>query len=163
MGQQEQREVVNGSVTISVAVEGSGPLVVFVHGWPEISHSWRHQMAYFSAQGYTTAALDVRGYGDSSSPHPVADYTLMNLCGDAAAVIDSFDDGPAIVVGHDWGAPIAWNTARFHTDRVRAVAGLSVPYRPVGPVSPLEIWKAMFPDQGKFFYQAYFQHEGVAE
>ncbi|MCP3934457.1 MAG: alpha/beta hydrolase [Actinomycetia bacterium] len=163
MGEWQYQKVVNGDVTLNVVAQGSGPLVVFVHGWPELSYSWRHQMAYFAKRGYTAAALDVRGYGDSSAPFEVAEYTLRKICGDVAAVIDTFDSGPAIVVGHDWGAPIAWNTARFHTDRVKAVAGLSVPYHPVTPVSALALWKTMFTDEGKFFYQVYFLEEGVAE
>ncbi|MCP3853828.1 MAG: alpha/beta hydrolase [Actinomycetia bacterium] len=155
--------ITNGDVEINVVIEGEGPLIVCVHGWPELWYSWRHQMSYFAARGYTVAAIDVRGYGGSSCPHPVADYTLSAITSDVAAVIGALSDEPAIVLGHDWGAPIAWNTARFHPDVVRATAGLSVPYRPVGPVSALELWKTMFTDQGKFFYQVYFQDEGVAE
>ena len=76
-------------------------------------------------------------------------------------MIDELGGGEAIVFGHDWGAPIAWNTARLHPDKVRAVAGLSVPYTPVGPVSSLELWKERY--EGKFFYQLYIQQPGVVE
>lgn len=155
--------VPHGDVELNVAVQGAGPLILCIHGWPELWYSWRHQMDHFAAQGYTVAAMDVRGYGGSSKPNPVSDYTLSELCADAAAVIEHLSDGPAIVLGHDWGAPIAWNTARFHADKVRAVAGLSVPYVPVGPQSSLELWKAMYGDADKFFYQLYFLNEGVAE
>ncbi|MDJ0769342.1 MAG: alpha/beta hydrolase [Ilumatobacter sp.] len=153
--------VSNGDIEIRVASKGSGPLMLFVHGWPELWYSWRHQMEFFAGRGFTSAALDVRGYGGSSKPADIPSYRLTQLCGDVAAVIDDFADGPAIVVGHDWGAPIAWNTARLHPDRVRAVAGLSVPYVPVGPVSSLELWKELYAD--RFFYQTYFQEPGVAE
>lgn len=151
----------NGAVRLRVAVAGEGPLIVCVHGWPELWYSWRHQMRHFADEGFTVAAIDVRGYGGSSKPTDVAAYALTELCADTAAVIDQLGDGPAIVFGHDWGAPIAWNTARLHADRVRAVAGLSVPYIPVGETSTIELWKALYAD--RFFYQTYFQAPGVAE
>lgn len=156
-----------GDITIRSAVRGDGPqLIVCVHGWPELWYSWRHQLAHFGApgSGYTVAAIDVRGYGGSSAPHDIADYTLTKICGDVAAVIDDLGGGrPAIVLGHDWGAPIAWNTARLHPDRVRAVCGLSVPYFPITTDNPLDRWRELYTDQGRFFYQIYFQDEGVAE
>jgi pimeloyl-ACP methyl ester carboxylesterase len=151
---------------IAVRVQGEGPLIVCVHGWPELWYSWRHQLAEFGGPGggYRVAALDVRGYGDSSAPHAVAEYSLTKLAADVAAVIDQLsDDGSAILFGHDWGAPIVWNTARLHPERVRAVAGLSVPYIPITPGNPLDFWRATFTEQGRFFYQVYFEQEGVAE
>ncbi len=158
----EFTNVANGDITIRVATMGSGPLIVFVHGWPELWYSWRHQMTHVAERGYRAAAIDVRGYGGSSNPTDVEAYTIRELTGDVAAVIDALGDGePAIVVGHDWGAPIAWNTARLHPDRVRAVAGLSVPYLPLGPTSALEIFRQLYAD--RFFYQLYFQEPGRAE
>ncbi len=164
------RQSDHGDIDINVAVQGAGPLVVCVHGWPELWYSWRHQMSHFGGTatggpgGYTVAALDVRGYGGSSSPHPIEAYTLTEICADVAAVIDELGQGaPAIVLGHDWGAPIAWNTARLHPDKVRAVCGLSVPYFPTGPDNPLDRWRQLYTEQGKFFYQIYFQDEGVVE
>jgi pimeloyl-ACP methyl ester carboxylesterase len=152
--------VTNSDIEIRVAVAGDGPLVLFVHGWPELWYSWRHQMDHFSARGFTVAAMDVRGYGGSSKPTGVERYTLPELAGDAAAVIDSLG-GEAILVGHDWGAPICWQTARLHPDRVRAVAGLSVPYLVVGPDSMMDLWDLLYAD--RFFYMKYFQALGVAE
>lgn len=151
--------VSNGDIDIRVAVAGEGPLMLFVHGWPELWYSWRHQMEHF-ADRYTVAAMDVRGYGGSSKPDEIERYSLLELAGDAAAVIDAMG-GSAIVVGHDWGAPIAWQTARVHADKVSAVAGLSVPYLPVGPDSPMDLWDVLYAD--KFFYMKYFQAPGVAE
>jgi len=149
-------QVQNGDISLRVAVQGQGPLIVCVHGWPELWYSWRHQMQYFADQGFMVAALDVRGYGGSSKPTEIAAYTLQELTADVAAVIDALGDGPAIVFGHDWGAPIAWNTARLHPASVRSVAGLSVPYFPVGPEDSLANWRKQYTDQGKFFYQVYF-------
>jgi pimeloyl-ACP methyl ester carboxylesterase len=151
----------NGSMELNVAVAGRGPLILCVHGFPELWYSWRHQIAHFSGHGYTVAALDVRGYGGSSKPHEIAAYSIRNLASDVAATIDQLGDGNAILFGHDWGAPIVWSTALLHPDKVRAVAGLSVPYIPRGPVSFLDIIKAAYKD--RFFYQLYFQQEGAAE
>jgi pimeloyl-ACP methyl ester carboxylesterase len=153
--------VANGDVSLNVAVAGKGPLILCVHGWPELSYSWRHQQAYFAARGYTVAAIDVRGYGGSSKPHAVADYTMRKLASDVAAVIDALGSGKAILFGHDWGAPIVWNSALLYPDKVTAVAGLSVPHMPVGGASFLTAARAIY--AGRFFYQLYFQAEGVAE
>ena len=151
----------NGATELNVAVSGTGPLIVCVHGFPELWYSWRHQMAHFAARGFRVAALDVRGYGRSSKPQEIAAYTLRQLASDVVAVIDHFGDGPAILFGHDWGAPIVWHTALLHPDRIRAVAGLSVPYRPRGPAPFIDVVRSIY--KGKFFYQIYFQQEGVAE
>lgn len=146
----------NGEISLRVATQGSGPLLLFIHGWPELWYSWRHQMAHFAERGFRTAAMDVRGYGGSSKPPEVAAYTMMEMTSDAAAVIDALGDGAAVVIGHDWGAPIAWNTARLHPGKVRAVAGMSVPYFPIGVDDPLATWRSRYDDNGKFFYQTYF-------
>ena len=152
--------VANGDINIHVAVQGEGPLIVCVHGWPELWYSWRHQMAYFAERGYQVAAMDVRGYGGSSKPDEIAAYSLVELTADVAAVIDALGGGHAVVFGHDWGAPIAWNTARLYPDKVTAVAGLSVPYLPVGPDDSLALWRERYTEQNKFFYQVYFADRG---
>ena len=152
--------VANGDISLNVAVQGEGPLILCIHGWPELWYSWRHQMAHFADLGYMVAAMDVRGYGGSSKPDEIAAYTLIELAGDAAAVIDQLGDGTAIVFGHDWGAPIAWNTARLHPDKVSAVAGLSVPYLPVGADDSLALWRERYTANDKFFYQVYFADRG---
>jgi pimeloyl-ACP methyl ester carboxylesterase len=153
--------VKNGLIDLKLAVEGRGPLILCVHGFPELWYSWRHQIAYFSKLGYQVAALDVRGYGGSSKPREIAAYSLRNLASDVAATIDQLGDGTAILFGHDWGAPIVWNTALLYPDKVTAVAGLSVPYIPRREVPFIEMAKAMYKD--RFFYQLYFQNEGMAE
>ncbi len=153
-----------GGVPLRVAVMGEGPLVVFVHGFPESWYSWRHQIDAMAGAGYTAAAMDVRGYGGSGKPDAIQAYDMETLTGDVAAVIDALGQGePAVIVGHDWGAPIVWNTALVHADKVRAVAGLSVPHLPVGEMNALDMFKALFTAQGKFFYIVYFQEPGVAE
>jgi len=151
----------NGPIDLRVAVAGEGPLILCVHGFPELWYSWRHQIAHFSGLGYKVAALDVRGYGGSSRPPEIAAYSIRQLASDVAAVIDRIGGGTAILFGHDWGAPIVWNTALLYPEKVAAVAGLSVPFVPRGPVSFIEMAKVMYRD--RFFYQLYFQQEGVAE
>ena len=153
--------VKNGDIALNVAVAGEGPLILCVHGWPELWYSWRHQIAHFSKLGFKVAAMDVRGYGGSSKPFPIEAYTMRNLASDVAAVIDALGGGHAILFGHDWGAPIVWNTALMYPDKVRAVAGLSVPYAPRGQASFLKMAELIY--AGRFFYQIYFQKEGVAE
>ena len=150
--------------TLRAAVEGQGPLVVLVHGFPESWYSWRHQLAPIAAAGFTACAIDVRGYGGSMKPHPVEAYAMEAMIGDVAGVVEALSPGQkAILIGHDWGAPIVWNTALVRPDRVRAVAGLSVPYLGVPKVSFMAVIDAVFTSKGRFFYQAYFQAEGVAE
>lgn len=151
----------NGDITLRVEVTGEGPVVLCVPGWPELASSWRHQVAHLADRGYRLATLDVRGYGGSSVPREVERYTLGELAGDVAAVADALDDGPIVLVGHDWGAPIAWTTAIRHPDRVRAVAGLSVPYTPPLSFSLIELFDQLYVD--RFFYMLYFQEPGVAE
>jgi pimeloyl-ACP methyl ester carboxylesterase len=151
-------------VRIRAAVQGEGPLVVMVHGFPESWYSWRHQIGPLAAAGFTACAIDVRGYGGSDKPSAVADYAMKEIAADVAGVIDALSPGaPAVLIGHDWGAPIVYATAILHPEKVRGVAGLSVPYYGQPPVPVTHIIKAVFTDQGRFFYQAYFQDEGVAE
>ena len=167
----------DAGLSLHVEVQGEGPLIVCVHGWPELSYSWRHQLAYFSTRGYRIAAMDVRGYGNSSVPWAVNAYSMRNLCRDVAAVVTALLDAPsgapsdgptkpytqhkAILFGHDWGAPIVWNTAVLFPELIGAVAGLSVPFVPIRSRSFLEIAAEVYRD--RFFYQLYFQEEGRAE
>jgi len=154
----------HGPIDLNVALAGdqASPLVLFVHGFPETWASWRNQMTYFVERGFHVAAMDVRGYGGSSKPAEIAAYRITELAADAAAVIAQLSPSmPAIIVGHDWGAPIAWQTARLHPQTVRAVAGLSVPYSPASEGDPMELWNLIYAD--KFFYMRYFQEPGVAE
>jgi pimeloyl-ACP methyl ester carboxylesterase len=160
----EFRTVNAGELNLRVAVEGSGPLVLMVHGFPESWYSWRHQMRPIAEAGFTAAAIDVRGYGGSDKPPAVADYEMRKMVGDVAGVIAAMSPGaPAVIVGHDWGAPIVWNTALTRPDAVRAVAGLSVPYTGIAQRSFRAVFEEVFTARGRFFYQHWFQPEGVAE
>ena len=157
----EFREFTNGPININLAEKGKGPVILCVHGWPELWYSWRHQIAKFSEVGFRVCAMDVRGYGGSSKPLDVASYSLKNLASDVAAVAAQLSDEPVVLFGHDWGAPIVWHTALLHPDRVKAVAGLSVPYMPGTETSFLDLAEQIY--RGRFFYQKYFQEENIAE
>jgi pimeloyl-ACP methyl ester carboxylesterase len=160
----EFRNIDLTDIRIRAAVAGSGPLVVMVHGFPESWFSWRHQIEPIAQAGFTACAIDVRGYGGSGKPSAVEAYDMQCMIGDVAGVIEMLSgDGQAVLIGHDWGAPIVWNSALVRPDRVRAVAGLSVPYTGVPTRSFREIFEQVFTKRGKFFYQHYFQDEGVAE
>lgn len=158
------RTVDAGNARIRVAVEGAGPLVLMVHGFPESWYSWRHQIGPIAKAGFTAAAIDVRGYGGSDKPQAVDAYSMEQLTGDVAGVARALQpEAPAILIGHDWGAPIVWNTALTRPDAISAVAGLSVPYSGV-PARPFtEIFTEAFTSKGHFFYQAWFQDVGPPE
>ncbi len=160
----EFRTIDTGRAKLRAAVEGEGPLVVMVHGFPESWYSWRHQIGPIAAAGYQVAAIDVRGYGGSEKPHPVEAYSMEELTGDVAGVAQAMaPGGKAILIGHDWGAPIVWNTALTRPDVICAVAGLSVPYAGVPKRPFTDIFKEAFTDKGHFFYQAWFQNVGPPE
>ena len=145
---------------MQVATQGSGPLVVLCHGFPELWCSWREQMAALAGAGWRAAAPDMRGYGGSDAPADPAQYTLLHQVGDLVALVQALGESQAVVVGHDWGAPAAWAAALLRPDMFRAVVGMSVPYTPPSPVDLLSALSA----QGiTNFYMQYFQTPGVAE
>jgi pimeloyl-ACP methyl ester carboxylesterase len=155
------RTVVAPAGRIHVVEAGSGPLVLLVHGFPEGWYSWRHQLSALADAGYRAAAIDVRGYGRSSKPADPEAYGLVDLAADNAAVVRELGATEAVVVGHDWGSPIAATSALLHPDVFRAVGLLSVPYTPPGGPRPSEAFAAMGSDPQ--FYVAYFQQPGVVE
>ena len=158
------RYVEANGLTHRVAMKGDGPLVLFVHGFPESWYSWRHQIVALADAGFTAAAPDVRGYGGTDKPHAIDAYTMEQHTADMAGIAAALSpDAPAIIVGHDWGAPIAWNSALLHPVQFQAVAGLSVPYLSPGDEPAIDLYKKVFTDNGLFFYQVYFQEEGIAE
>ncbi|GAA1885354.1 alpha/beta fold hydrolase [Streptantibioticus ferralitis] len=150
---------VNG-IRLHIAEEGEGPLVVLLHGFPECWYSWRHQFAPLAAAGYRVVAVDQRGYGRSDHPQEVEAYTILHLVGDVIGLIHALGEKHAVVIGHDWGAPVAWHTALLRPDVVTAVAGLSVPPQPRGSVPPLRAMRERFDGQ---FYWNYFETPGVAD
>jgi len=148
-------------INIHAVEYGRGPLVIMVHGWPESWYSWRHQIKPIAKTGYRVLAIDVRGYGQSSKPFEVEKYDMLSLIGDIIGIINSEKEENAILIGHDWGAPICWSTAALHPDKIKAVIGLSIPHARRGKISNIELWRQIYKDN--FFYQTYFEKEGVAE
>jgi pimeloyl-ACP methyl ester carboxylesterase len=160
----EMRTTDTGEVAMRCAVEGEGPLVIMVHGFPESWYSWRHQIGPVADAGFTACAVDVRGYGGSDKPQPVEAYAMERIVGDLIGLRKALSpDAPAVLVGHDWGAPIVWNSALTHPEHFRAVAGMSVPFSGVPQRPFTEVFREHFTSQGRFFYQEYFQEPGVAE
>ena len=160
MAEITHRFVEANGLRIHVAEAGEGPLVLLCHGWPESWYSWRHQLKALAEAGYHAVAPDMRGYGETDRPEAIEAYTLFHLTGDMVGVVDALGADQAVVVGHDWGAPVAWHCALFRPDRFRGVAALSVPFRPRGRVRPTS---AMPQTERTLFYQLYFQAPGVAE
>jgi len=138
-----------------------GPVVVLAHGFPELAFSWRHQIPALAAAGYRVLAPDQRGYGGSSRPADVTAYDITELTGDLVGLIDAVGAERAAVVGHDWGATVAWSVPLFHPERVAAVAGLSVPPVPRPQTPPTHAYRRIFGDN--FFYVLYFQQPGLAD
>ena len=153
---------VNG-ITLSLYAAGpaDGPPVWLLHGFPECWHSWRHQVGPLVAAGYRVLMPEMRGYGQSSAPQEPAAYELITLCADIQAAMDLLGHRQVCVVGHDWGAPVAWHLALLEPQRVRAVVAMSVPYagRPRQPA--LDFMRRQYAE--RFHYILYFQEPGVAE
>lgn len=145
---------------LHVVEQGEGPTVLLCHGFPESWYSWRHQITALAEAGFRAVAPDMRGYGQSDRPEAIDQYTLMHMVGDMVGLLDAIGSETAIVVGHDWGAPVAWHCALTRPDRFKGVAGLSVPFVPQGDVRPSTRW----PVSGNLeFYMRHFQKPGVAE
>lgn len=140
---------------------GDGPLVVLVHGFPESWYSWRHQLPVLADAGYRAVAIDVRGYGRSAKPLAIEDYRMVRHVADNVALVAALGAETAVVVGHDWGAPIAWSSAMLRPDVFHAVAGLSVPFSPPSVRRPRDALRAIGGDEE--FYMEYFQEPGRAE
>jgi pimeloyl-ACP methyl ester carboxylesterase len=153
------KAAVNGA-ELEVRVEGEGPTVVLCHGFPELGYSWRHQVPALVAGGYRVVVPDMRGFGGSSRPEAIEAYDVIELTGDLAGLLDWLELEQAVFVGHDWGAATVWNMALIHAPRVRAVAGLSVPFAPRAAAPPLAIMRRRF---GEDFYISWFQEPGVAD
>ena len=156
----ERKVAVNG-VELHVVEEGSGPPVILAHGFPELSYSWRHQIPALADAGYHVLAPDQRGYGKSSRPDAISDYDIHHLTDDLIGLLDHIGEEKAVFVGHDWGSMVVWQLSLLHPDRVAGVCGMSVPFLPRGPMSPVTMMRSVFGDS--FFYILYFQEPGVAD
>lgn len=156
------RSVTSNGIKMHYAEAGTGPLVIMCHGFPESWYSWRHQIKALAEAGFRVVAPDQRGYGQTEAPSAIESYNMLNLVGDIVGLVNSLNVADAVIVGHDWGAPVAWHCALLRPDLFRACALLSVPYIPWGPIRPSVMWSAI-EGGDKWFYQHYFQEPGKAE
>jgi pimeloyl-ACP methyl ester carboxylesterase len=161
MTEGRHRVVSANGIRIHLVEMGDGPLVLLVHGFPESWYSWRHQLRAIAEAGYRAAAIDVRGYGRSSAPVAIDEYRMLKLVADNIGVVAALGESQAVIVGHDWGAPIAATSCLLRPDVFRALALLSVPYAPRGQTRPREVFRAMGGEEE--FYIEYFQQPGRAE
>ncbi|XP_015249181.1 PREDICTED: bifunctional epoxide hydrolase 2 [Cyprinodon variegatus] len=159
-------QVSHGYITIRPGVRthyvemGSGPPVLLCHGFPESWYSWRYQIPALAAAGFRVLALDMKGYGESTAPPDIEEYSQEQLCKDLITFMDKMSIPQVTLVGHDWGGALVWTMARYYPERIRAVASLNTPLFPPDPSAPVtEKLKAL----PIFDYQIYFQKPGVAE
>ena len=144
---------VNG-ISLHVEDHGCGKPVLLLHGWPDFSYLWRHQIPFLVANGFRAIAPDLRGFGRSDRPEGVAAYSLLNAVADAVGILDALGIDAADVVAHDWGAGVAWLTATGRPNCVRRLVVLSVPH----PLAPYTLRQ-----REMAWYQLFFQFEGIAE
>ncbi|KAK1558344.1 hypothetical protein Q3G72_001339 [Acer saccharum] len=157
----EHTTVPTNGINMHVASIGTGPVVLFLHGFPELWYSWRHQLLYLSSRGYRAIAPDLRGYGDTDAPPSVTSYTAFHIVGDLVGLLDKLGIEQVFLVGHDWGALIAWNLCTFRPDRVKALVNLSVAFHPRNPaIKPVDGFRALFGDD---HYICRFQEPGEVE
>jgi pimeloyl-ACP methyl ester carboxylesterase len=156
----QHRAISANGIDMHIAECGEGPLVLLCHGWPELWYSWRHQLVALAQAGFHAGAPDMRGFGGTSAPEDVSAYTILHLVGDMAALVSALGETQALIVGHDWGAIVAWHAAQMRPDIFPAVAALSVPHRRRGRTVPTQ----MLIKAGKSdYYWIYFQEPGIAE
>ena len=155
------RLIETNGIKMRIAEEGQGPLVLLLHGWPESWYSWRHQLPALAAAGFHAVAPDMRGFGKTDKPAAVGDYDIQHLTADIVGVIDALGEKTAVVIGHDWGAIVAWHCLLLHPDRFTALVAMSVPYGGRPAESLVTSLQKAYGDN--FFYILYFQEPGVAE
>ena len=159
----KQRVIHSNGIRLRLTEAGpqDGPVVLLAHGWPESWYSWRYQVPVLAERGFRVVAPDMRGFGGSDAPQDVASYDIVNLVADLVGILDESGTGQAAIVGHDWGALVAWHCALLRPDRFSAVAALSIPHLGRPPEPPIQTWQQRYGD--RFFYILYHQREGVAE
>lgn len=157
------RFIETNHIKMHIAERGSGPLVVLCHGFPESWYSWRHQLLALSEAGYHVVAPDQRGYGQTDQPEAIASYNILELTADIVGLVDALNQKQAVIVGHDWGAGVAWYCSLLRPDIFRATVLLSVPYIPRtwADSRPTDAMRQMVGENQ--FYQLYFQEVGKAE
>jgi len=161
MATVNHRVINTNGINMHIAEQGQGPLVILCHGFPELWYSWRHQLPALAEAGYHVVAPDQRGYGQTDCPDAIDAYTLLHLTGDIVGLVQALGAERAVIIGHDWGAQVAWSCALLRPDLFSALGLLSVPYVPRPDVRPTAIMQHFAGEQQ--FYQQYFQEPGKAE
>ncbi|KAK7284392.1 hypothetical protein RJT34_19137 [Clitoria ternatea] len=157
----EHRTVEVNGIKMHIAEKGEGPVVLFLHGFPELWYSWRHQILALSSLGYHAVVPDLRGYGDTDAPDSTSNYTCFHIVGDLIGLIDSLGVDQVFLVGHDWGAIIGWYLCVFRPERVKAYVCLSVPFLHRNPkVRIVDSLRAVYGDD---YYICRFQEAGKME
>ena len=155
MEEIQHRTVEANGINIHIAEKGQGPIILFLHGFPELWYSWRHQIHALASLGYRAVAPDLRGFGDTDAPADGTSYTSLHVVGDIIGVLDAIGADRVFVVGHDWGAVMAWYLCLYRPDRVKALVNMSVPFSPRNPMrKPLESLRAQLGDD---YYICRFQ------
>jgi len=158
----QSRLIKTATTTQHVHEAGSGPLVIFCHGFPDLGWCWRHQLEALAAAGFHAVAPDMRGYGGTDRPEGVEAYAMTQLVADIVALVHALGETSAVVVGHDFGAPVAWHCALLRPDMFRAVAALSIPFNPRREGRPpLAVYRAIARSMGKDFYILRFQDPSI--
>ncbi|MEE8457602.1 MAG: alpha/beta hydrolase [Acidimicrobiia bacterium] len=156
------RSIETNGVTLAVDDQGAGDAVVLLHGFPELAYSWRYQIPALVDAGYRAVSFDQRGYGASSKPPNVTDYSLEILIEDVIGLLDRLGIDEATLIGHDWGSIVGWTAAIVHPDRISRVVSLNVPYRGACIGFPTtDVIREKLAD--RFGYVLMFQDEGVVE
>ncbi|XP_042338284.1 bifunctional epoxide hydrolase 2, partial [Plectropomus leopardus] len=159
-------DVSHGYITIRPGVRthyvemGSGPPVLLCHGFPESWYSWRYQIPALAAAGFRVLALDMKGYGESTAPPDIEEYSQEQICKDLITFLDKMSIPRVTLVGHDWGGALVWTLASWYPERVSAVVSLNTP---MFSVDPSESFSEKLKAIPIFDYQLYFQKVGVAE
>lgn len=161
MDKIQHKTIKANNINIHIAEIGDGQPILFLHGFPELWYSWRHQLLSLSSLGYRAIAPDLRGYGDSDAPPSSTSYTIHHIVGDLVALLDCLKIDKVFLVGHDWGSFIGWWFCRLRPDRIKAYVSLSVVFSPRNPTRrPLQSLRTAFGDD---YYMCTFQEPGVAE
>ncbi|KAH0730491.1 hypothetical protein KY290_001497 [Solanum tuberosum] len=164
-GQVEHKTVAVNGINMHFVEIGEGPIVLFIHGFPECWYSWRHQMSFMAKQGYRAVAPDLRGYGDTTgAPNDdPSKFTTLDIVGDLVELLNNIapQEEKVFVVGHDWGAVVSWALCLYRPDKVKAFVCLSVAFNPRNPVKkPLETLRKVYGDD---YYVVRFQEPGEIE
>ena len=152
-------------IDLHLVEQGQGPLVVLCHGYPGLWYSYRHQLPALAQAGFRAVAMDMRGYGRSSRPLASEQYSFAHTSADVLAVLDYFGEQQAVLIGHDFGANLAWHMGVHHPERIRALVSLCVPYDMALAGGADVLPSQMFADiaEQHFFHMHYYQQVGVAE